>query len=236
MAKFSDRLLSLIFPNKCFLCGKVLEGERWLCEACEGQLPYTADELCSGCGKRYAECMCGEIADSLSGAAAPLYYTGGTARGIHRFKYDGRRYYGKYLAALMADAVRDTFPMVSFDGAAWVPTHAAKLRERGFCPALLLAREVCARLGLPLLETGLVHTGRGGVQMRQGGREARRENAKRNFSIRRDTNLCGKTVLLVDDVLTTGETAKRCARLLLKKGAAEVYAVCAATTREDEDG
>lgn len=221
--RWKDRLLTLLFPHKCFLCGRTLAGTGWLCEKCV--LPET-DGLCLGCGKKRDGCVCGGIC--YDGATASLWYQEGVRRGIHRFKYDGRWYYTAFLGELMARRVQEDFPDFSFDLVTYVPMHPKKRRARGYCQSALLAREVGAGLGLPV-EGTLRHTGNRGVQAEQKTTEARKDNAKRSFAAG-EKNLAGLRVLLVDDVLTTGSTASRCAELLKELGARSVHVVAAATT------
>lgn len=224
--RWRERLLTLLFPHKCFLCGRVLSGTGWLCGGCA--LPETED-LCPRCGKEWNACICGAVA--YDGASAPLWYVQGVRVGIHRFKYDGRAYYAAFLGELMADRVLADLGRVPFDLITYVPMHPKKRRARGYCQSELLARQVAGRLDLPLEET-LSHTKNRRAQMEQKGLADRRENAKKSFtSLEKD--LSGLRVLLVDDVLTTGSTASRCAELLKEQGAASVYVLAAATTRRE---
>ena len=131
----------------------------------------------------------------------------------------------------MAKRVRGDFGDGAFDLVTWVPLHRKKFRRRGFCQTELLARELSRRLGAPAKGGLLAHTGKGGAQARQEGAAAREHNAREAFSAlpgRGDSR--GRRVLLVDDVLTTGATARRCAELLKKAGAGEVRLAVAATT------
>lgn len=228
MASLGERALTLLFPHKCFLCGRVLAGEGWLCGECG--LPETAGEACPGCGKRLDRCVCEASGPVCDGVSAALWYEGGVRRGIHRYKYSGRSYYAPFLAALMAKRVRGDFGDGAFDLVTWVPLHRKKLRRRGFCQTELLARELSRRLGAPAKGGLLAHTGKGGAQARQEGAAAREHNAREAFSLCRGAALKGERVLLVDDVLTTGATARRCAELLKKAGAGEVRLTVAATT------
>ena len=156
---------------------------------------------------------------------------GGVAvRGMRAAGNSGRSYYAPFLAALMAKRVRGDFGDGAFDLVTWVPLHRKKLRQRGFCQTELLARELSRRLSAPVVGGLLAHTGRGGAQARQEGAAAREHNAREAFSLCRGAALKGERVLLVDDVLTTGATARRCAELLKKAGAGEVFLAAAATT------
>ena len=227
----SERVWTLFFPHRCFLCHhEAVASDNWLCEACSPSLPVTAGNLCRNCGKALEDCRCKKTSPGYDGAAVPLFYTDSVAQGIHRFKYSGKRYYARFLAGLMADCVRETFADIAFDAIAYVPLHPDKQRRRGFCQTQLLARELSSLLRIPVESGFLRHTGKGAAQMQQKGLDARAQNAKLSFAIKKDAQLDGKTYLLVDDVLTTGSTADRCAFLMHKKGACAVYLAVVATT------
>lgn len=222
---WKNRLLTLLFPHKCFLCGRVLPDTGWLCKNCI--LPET-DDLCPRCGKEWDDCICGKV--SYDGASVPLWYLEGVRRGVYRFKHDGRAYYASFLGELMARRIQSDLERLPFDLVTYVPMHPKKRRARGYCQSELLAREVSARLDLPVEET-LTHTGNRNSQKEQKGMANRRKNARRSFAAG-DKDLSGLRVLLVDDVLTTGSTASRCAELLREQGAVSVYLAVAATTRK----
>lgn len=224
---FWEQVLTLLFPHKCFLCGRVLAGTGWLCGEC---VPPYAGVLCTRCGKPAADCICWRCDPVYAGATAPLLYTGGAREGMYRFKYDGRSYYAPFLAALMERRVRADFTDIPFDFVTYVPMHPKKRRQRGYCQTELLARALAKRLGLPVSDEFIVHTGLGGAQMEQKGFDAREANARQAFAACKGRHIDGGTVLLIDDVLTSGATVRRCAALLLERGAQSVYVVTAMTT------
>lgn len=227
----TERLLTLLYPRRCFLChSEAVSSDAWICETCAPTLPITTGKLCRRCGKALEDCRCKQSVPYYDGAAVPLFYTDAVAKGIFRFKYNGKRYYSHFLADLMADSIRETFDCISFSAITYVPLHPEKRRRRGFCQTQLLAQELSQMLDIPIESGFLRHTGKGGTQMEQKGLDARRKNARHSFSIRKDAKLDGKNYLLVDDVLTTGSTADRCAFLMHKKGAEAVYLAAAATT------
>lgn len=225
-------LLTLIFPHKCFLCGRVLSGTGWLCGKCA--LPETEPgALCPGCGKLREECLCKKVEPLFEGVTVPLLYVNGVCRGIHSFKYGGRSYYAAFLGNLMADRLLEVWEAPPFDGVTYVPMHPRKLRSRGYCQSALLAGVIARRLGLPLWNDLIIHTGNKRAQMTMRGIEARKRNASRSFAVPKDRkdrqSPQGARLLLVDDVITTCATVQECSRLLLELGAASVHIVAAAT-------
>ena len=223
------RLVLLLYPHKCFLCERVLEGDGWICAECG--LPRTDGMLCPVCGKETDNCLCGRMKLYYCGAAVPLFYTDGVRHGIHRFKYSGRRYYAPFLAKLMAESIRERFGACPADLITYVPLDARKLHTRGFCQTELLARELSKLLGLPVRDGLIRHTGRGAPQVGQKNFAARQNNARTAFERCEGICLAGERVLLVDDVITSGATMRRCSEQLLRLGASEVMAAAVATTR-----
>ncbi len=228
MNRLWERLLTLLYPHKCFCCGDLVPDAVYLCAACEQALPLASD-CCANCGKPQSECICSRLSDHITRAAAPLFYQDGVRHGIHAFKYEGRSYYAQFLAQLMADCVKERFCDVSFDLITYVPLHRRKKRQRGYCQTELLAQALAKRLGVPVVGGLLRHTGKGHTQMQLHQIQARKENATLSFAIQKEVSLTGKRILLVDDVLTTGSTTASCAALLKTLGAAEIFVVTAAT-------
>ncbi|MBO7390717.1 MAG: ComF family protein, partial [Clostridia bacterium] len=114
-----------------------------------------------------------------------------------------------------------------------VPLHPNRRKERGYNQSELLAEIVAESLSLPLDLTSVVREkdtlASSGLE---GGRKAREENMKDAFRLVSKESIAGKTVLVVDDVITTGTTSSFLAEVLKKGGAKKVYVVTFASTRE----
>lgn len=227
MASLWERALTLLFPHKCFLCGRVLAGEGWLCRGVRsardggGGLP--------GCGKRLDRCVCEASGPVCDGVSAALWYEGGVRRGIHRYKYSGRSYYAPFLAALMAKRVRGDFGDGAFDLVTWVPLHRKKLRRRGFCQTELLARELSRRLGAP------AKAGSWPIRERAARRRGRRAPPHGSTTRGRRSPSAGRGAQGGAGAARgrrahDGRDGRRCAELLKKVGAGEVRLTVAATT------
>jgi predicted amidophosphoribosyltransferase len=149
---------------------------------------------------------------------ALLAYDGPARRLLARLKYANERAALRGLAAALADAAPSGASVVT-----WVPTTAARRRERGFDQAELLARAVARRLRLPCRP--LLRRAPGPAQT--GRSRAERRTAPPAFTPRRPAR---GPVLLVDDVVTTGATASAAARALRAGGAPRVLLLAAART------
>jgi ComF family protein len=137
---------------------------------------------------------------------------------VQHLKYRGARSLARPLAELLA--ARYAFPADAL--LAPVPLHPARLRTRGYNQAALLARGLARRRGLALAPRLLERT-RPTAEHAHLDAAARRHNVQGAFRVRPSPALAGRTVVLVDDVLTTGATADACARVLVAGGATAVH-------------
>ena len=203
----ADSALRLVFPPRCILCGREAD---LVCDSCRRSLPMRLDP---------------DALPKLSGirAARSVWpYEGNVREIVRRYKYNGLRSLAPLLAAEMADVLRDWNPPVS--AIVHVPAHHARLRERGFDQAELLAREVSNIVGI-LSVSALSRVRETAVQARAINVSKRAENVSGAFEVPDATQIRRANVLLIDDVMTTGATLRESARALRKAGAAAVWAL-----------
>jgi ComF family protein len=145
----------------------------------------------------------------------------GTLRAIvHALKYDGRPTIARHLANRMRTAGEEV--LAGADLVVSVPLHRSRERARGFNQA----RELARHLGVPVANA-LARTRRTASQADLPA-ATRHANVRNAFAVRQDTDVAGRTIVLVDDVSTTGATLNACAAPLLAAGATEVRALTAA--------
>jgi ComF family protein len=204
--------------------------------------------VCSICGERMAgpyalstedgEPLCGlcrRLSPPFVKAVAYGSYEGGLRELIHLLKYDGVRPSANVLGRMLAEAVAILLPQLEGKRTVVVPVplHSRKLRQREFNQAELIARAALKFLGTPekFELSPRVLQRRRETQSQIGlSRHQRRENMRGAFGVIAADEIKGRTVLLVDDVYTTGTTVSECARMLRRAGASKVFVATVART------
>ncbi len=213
--RFSDKLLDLLFPPRCAFCRKLLrESERGACRACRKKLPYVPE------GTRK------ESIRHVRVCAAPLYYEGSVRDSLLRYKFHGVTAYKNIYAELLADCVRDSG--IDCDMITWAPLSKRRLRKRGYDQARLVAETAAKLLDKPCVRT-LEKIRDNPPQSSLDGAEKRRANAAGVYRCTQADKIKGKTMLIIDDIVTTGSTLSECAKVLKGAGAAEIYAAAVAS-------
>lgn len=233
--KFFNALRLALFPSDitCDLCGDELAVDtRYnLCAECASKLPTVGEHICLVCGVPLSDesdfCIrCKNQDREFLTNRAPLVYEGNSQKLILALKFGKKKYIAKTLGAMMADEFIKR--KMSSEIVTFVPMTEWEEKQRGFNQSELLAREVANRLGLPLLPA-LVKT-RDTSAQKQLTRKEREENLKDAFEcVFKEVK--HRSILLVDDVFTTGATANACAHVLSKAGARDVFVLTAAVTK-----
>lgn len=231
-------LANLLYPPACLLCRAPLPdavAERIFCNDCQRRMPRIDPPACSRCGvglrgafDAHLLCsICQSAPLAFDVARAPWWYAGSAQAAIRQFKYSRRWRIGHTLAVQMA-AAASALPLDEVDAVLPVPLHWLKGRFKGFCPPAYLAQIVASLLNKPYLSSALHRARWTATQTSLGWRE-RFRNVDRAFAARSPL-INGRSVLLIDDVLTSGATADACARTLKTAGARRVFLLTAART------
>lgn len=208
-----------VYPKRCGGCGR--RGS-WLCPACDRTLQRFAPPWCDRCGLPdvFSSCACDSTPHELSHVRSVGPYSGWIRGAIHALKYENEWGRGEHFGPLVAAVAATTG---SYDVIVPVPLHASRLRRRGFNQSQLLAEHVSCNLGVPT-EPLLIRTKATASQVDLDATQ-RYENTRNAFVLARPTALNDSSVLLVDDVITTGSTLAACATVLRDAGATTVDAV-----------
>ena len=246
---FAESLFAVLFPSDCRICSVPLLNISRLpvCPECLAAIRPIEGELCAVCGERifspytaraHDEPRCGlcrRIEPAFARAVAYGSYESGLRELIHLLKYGGVRPAANVLGRMLAEAIARL--EIEFQQPSVVlipvPLYRAKLRQRGFNQAELIARaalknrscgdrlRLCARVLIRRRDTA----SQIGLTSHQ-----RRENLRGAFAVSDPEIVRGREVLVVDDVYTTGATASECARILRRAGANKVWIATVART------
>jgi len=208
LRELSDELLSLMLPGTCPGCGR------------------RAEPVCDRCAASMRPARAGCSVPGVTWTVAAFAYEGVARELVARVKYRNERVAVRWLASRLARACADI--PVAFDVITWIPASARRRVARGIDHGALLARALGTELGrrperLLVRDAGPPQTGRAA--------EARRTGP----NLRGVGSVAGRSVLIVDDVVTTGATLAAAARVLRAGGAHEVLAATAARTPSPAD-
>lgn len=225
----------IVLPSACVACGEELPWRHRVgscCLECWSALEPVRGPRCRRCGTPWdaetedEEWTCGRCIDGESPLAwsdAWGWYRGDLQAILHAFKFEGHDFLAPGLSSRL-EAVLVSRKNERFDALVPVPLHASRLRSRGYNQAELLARSLSRRTGIASRNWL-----RRPVETRAQSTLPRAErvaNVRRAF--RAVSRVRGASILLVDDVTTTGETLRACARALREAGAGHVSAVTVA--------
>ena len=211
----------LLFPEKCVLCGQILERDQL--------------DLCRKCRIDQPECAVSrEKYPYLDSWIALWDYRDNVRRSLLKYKFYGRRNYAAAYGRLLSmKLLRED--RADVDIITWIPISAKRLKKRGFDQVELLAQKLTQELQIPAV--ALLWKKRDNPQQsRIVGNAQRRANVLGAYEAINRESIQGKKILLLDDILTTGATAGECARILLEAGAKEVhFAAVAAANKKNQD-
>lgn len=238
LRRAAARLLDLLYPAACALCGTGLSHGRALCVACQSGLPRLAEPFCQSCGEMFPGKIdgpfacpnCSDLKFAFHFARPALRRDERTLDLVHRLKYGRQIHLAAELGRLAGESFADERLAPALAGG-WplvpVPLHPKRLRHRHFNQAAEISRTLAALTGLPVLPA-LKRVRETETQTRLG-RKKRMRNLRGAFSLtRRGRRWCAGSpagAVVVDDVLTTGSTVHECARTLRRAGVREICVV-----------
>lgn len=222
-------LLSAFYPNTCVGCDEIIDEDEVLCEYCSCMIEKTElDKFCFKCGNIKKECKCRYNVFYFDGCVSPYYNEGIAKKIVYGFKFHRKERNASFIAHQMALAIKQGFYNVSFDCVCCVPIEIRKGLKRGYNQSRILALELANVLGIPYYDGVLYCNKKKRIQHSVTYKE-RFKNVEGVYFVK--TPLKNKTVLLVDDIKTSGATLSECAKQLLSTGSQKVYCITALTTK-----
>lgn len=205
-----DFLISCIFPKRCIFCDEVIEYDKNMCENCTEifspaqivrYIPYLKSE-------EYFECI------------SPFLYTGGIRKAILNLKFHNIRSNLSFFANSIADKLLQKSDLSGMDYICFVPMTERNLANRGYNQSELLAEALSGILKIPVKNT-LMKT-RETFTQHELGADERNKNLLGAFSVCDARAVKNKNFILCDDIITTGNTLKECAKTLKDNGAGRI--------------
>ena len=220
--------MNLIFPPKCIFCSKILSPQTKtnICNECYGEIPFISDSLAKAIKLDLYPAFCDEILCTCD-------YTGIISEAIKRFKFNDKPSYHSALGKILAEKLKRMTNYDQFDIIVSVPLSKKRFRERGYNQSQLLAASLSRATGIPDGSSLLSRIRDTGTQSLLSKNE-RYVNVNNAFKVKKPELIAGKSVILVDDVLTTGNTVNECCRVLKEAGAFYIMVAVIASGRKIE--
>ena len=229
------------FPRgiTCIGCGEdIFDGRCGLCQNCYEALGVIRGRVCRRCGRPLPESTttlcyaCFGKLTSFKSNVAVAAYSDLAQQLIFKYKYKDHRYIGYHMAEMMAELLQAAW-ISDVDCIVAVPSSRKRIRQRGYCQMELLAEHLSEMTGLSHQRRNLIRT-QDTPRMKKLNREGRSQALKGCFEVRTPENITGRSVLLIDDIMTTGATLEVCAQALLAAGALEVWTMTFATVYDNQ--
>lgn len=207
--QFFRKLTSQFYPDKCPFCSSLIDDDKCCCDNCKKHLPQY--NLYQGVKGGY-RCV------------SPLPYKGKYKRAVHRFKFGAKVRFSSRFATLMAKSISQQFEDMIFDYITYVPMHKKALKKRGYNQSELLAKELSKIMGIPYVNT--LNKIKETKPQHHLTAKNRKTNLKGAFEVSDKDFVKNKSILIIDDIITTGYTLGECCKTLQK---AKPLSICCAT-------
>ena len=230
-AIFQD-ILNFLLPPRCMCCGNVMFDDNGVCPECFNQITFISAPYCAHCGLPFTDpaaisnqMLCPHCLQEkrhiFRMQRAAVKYDYFSKKAILALKFMDKTDNAKVFAKWLKLAGKDIFD-TGADLLVPVPLHYTRLIKRRYNQSALLAKELSLLTGVRTDALSLVKTKATKPQARFSNRNSRINNVKGVFKVKRPENIKNKRIVLIDDVFTTGSTARECAKALLAAGAQSV--------------
>ncbi len=235
MKEIASDIVSLVYPHICIGCGSIMPvGGGILCAECRAEFDEHDLGRCPVCGRiiyHRGKCRsCNKTKLYFDKGHSLFEYKDNVRNAVLNCKYKNMKYIGIYFGELMADYAEKN-SLYGFDVVTAVPLHKNRMRQRGYNQSDIPAAMVAARLNTPcavVLERVIDTKPQNSLSG-----EERLKNIRHAFAVKDKEAIKGKSILLIDDIYTTGATVNECARVLKKNGALRVEFLAFSCRAED---
>lgn len=199
--KLKENAKDILFPVRCPYCEAVILKTEYACESCKKKFPSPAIIKYAVGGYR---------------CTSPFPYDGIFKKAVKKFKFGNRGGYAKQLAFPIAQSILESYPGVEFDLITCVPMHRKRLIERGYNQAELLAKECAGIMNIPYFDT--LEKFKENREQHSIKASERAKNVKGVYRTIDKELVRNKNILIIDDIITTGNTLGECSGMLIKSG------------------
>ncbi|MBR5154725.1 MAG: ComF family protein [Alphaproteobacteria bacterium] len=225
------KIIDIILPPRCLICGKVINSDNSLCGECFSNIKFITNPYCCKCGTPLSckiddekmlcvSCLNPKIKKLFRMSRSAVVYDDFSKKLVLDFKFLNHLENKKLLVNWLIMAGRDIFDE-GVDLIVPVPLHFSRILQRRYNQSAILAKEVAFRKNIKVSFDALSRIRKTAPQVMCAGKE-RKKNVKGAFKVNDIEAIKGKRIVIIDDVYTTGSTLKECAKVLLKAGAKSV--------------
>ncbi len=206
------KFLSIFFPQRCPFCKEVISFDKVVCETCEKKInPRIIKNTLTTRGGRDFICI------------SPFAYIEPIRSAIHEYKFHGVKSFSVPFGRYITNVLRENFDVTKIDLITSVPLYKTRKKERGFNQSELFALEISHLTGIKYVE--ILKKVKNNKIQHELNLSERTENVKDVYSAANEVILRGQTVVVCDDILTTGNTMAECANVLFLAGAKKIIGV-----------
>ncbi|WP_246865704.1 ComF family protein [Croceivirga thetidis] len=221
MTNIRNHIDRVLFPEVCFGCNaQLFGGENLLCTICRNDLPLTEFNFREN--NIIDRTFYGRIAIEKANSFLYFRQNGIVKNLLHALKYKNQEQIGAFLGDWFGHIISMEDKNLNVDFVVPVPLHPAKLKQRGYNQVSLFAEKLASHIEGEYLPNALIKTANVKTQTKKG-RFLRWSQTQELYKVNPLMNLQGKSILLVDDVITTGATIESCAKSLLQHKQTKVY-------------
>ena len=228
--KIIKGVIDILYPPRCPICDDIVSlAHGSLCDRCADNIQYVQEPYCMKCGKPLDDEGAEYCDDCVSKMhyydenRAVLVYDEYTSKSIYRFKYNSKPEYAAYYGKLIDDRLHNKIKSWNAQALVPVPIHKSKLKSRGYNQAALIAKALSKHVNIPVYENLLIRKIPTKV-MKNLDAKQRENNLEKAFIVNKNSVKLN-SVVIVDDIYTTGSTMDAVARVLKDAGVEKVYCV-----------
>ncbi len=219
----------MIFPRRCPVCEDIVWG-RSICSDCLKKISFVKSPVCMRCGRQISDdaselcdaCMADDTADiAFEYGLCLMNYDELARRMMAQIKYHNKREYAIAMGRVLGVRYKDRIKDMKADCLVPIPVHKKRLATRGFNQATILAGAISEECHVPVREDIIKRVKETKAQ-KELGPTARLANLSKAFAVPENVSV-PKTIILVDDIYTTGSTIKACSLLLRDRGVEHIY-------------